>query len=113
MGLISAIIVGFVVFILIQYFAPGLSTLVAVLIAGFIAGMLVEGLLKGLFVGLVISVIGILIVMFFFGGLPGYNGTTTGDIIGSLLGALGIGIIVLSSIAGLAGGALRRSKAGK
>jgi purine-cytosine permease-like protein len=45
MGLISAIIVGFVVFILIQYFAPGLSTLVAVLIAGFIAGMLAEGLL--------------------------------------------------------------------
>jgi len=111
MGLISAIIVGFVVFILIQYFAPGLSTLVAVLIAGFIAGMLVEGLLKGLFVGLVISVIGILIAMFFFGGLPGV--TNTGDTIGSLLGALGIGTIVLSSIAGLVGGALRRYKIGK
>jgi len=111
MGLISAIIAGFVVFILIQYFAPGLSTLVAVLIAGFIAGMLVEGLLKGLFVGLVISVIGILIAMFFFGGLPGV--TNTNDIIGGLLGGIGIATIVISSIAGLAGGYLRRYRIGK
>jgi hypothetical protein len=85
--------------------------LVAVLIAGFIAGMLVEGLLKGLFVGLVISVIGILIVMFFFGGLPGV--TNTNDITGSLLGGIGIATIVISSIAGLAGGYLRRYKIGK
>lgn len=111
MGLISAIIVGFIVFVLVQYFVPGISTLVAVFIAGFIAGMLAEGLLKGLFVGFVISVIGILIVMFFSGGLTG--ATNSNDIIGSLLGLIGIGSIALASIAGLVGGALRRYKFGK
>jgi len=108
MGLISAIIVGFVVFILIQYFAPTVSTLVAIFIAGFIAGMLVEGLLKGLFVGLVIAVIGIFVVMYFFGGIPGYG--NNGDIIGYLMGMLGLGSVILSSIAGLLGGVVRRSK---
>jgi energy-coupling factor transporter transmembrane protein EcfT len=108
MGLISAIVVGFVVFVLVQYFAPGLSMWVAIFVAGLVAGLLAEGILKGLFVGLVISVIGIFIFVYFFGGSG-----TNGDIIGNLLGTLGIGSLVLSSIAGIIGAMLRRSKGGK
>ncbi len=109
MGLVSAIIVGFIVFVLVQYLVPGISMLVAIFIAGFIAGMLAEGILKGLFVGIVISVIGVLIIMFFYGGFS-VSGTNTSDIIGSLLGILGAGVVIISSIAGLAGSALRRYK---
>ena len=105
MGLVSAIIAGFIVFVLVQYFAPGLSIWVAIFVAGLVAGLLAEGILKGLFVGLVIAVIGVFIFVYFFGGSG-----TNGDIIGSLQGMLGIGSVVLSVIAGLAGAVLRRSK---
>jgi hypothetical protein len=110
MGLITSLAVGFVVFLLVHYFAPGLSIWVAVFVAGFAAGILAEGILKGLFVGLVVAVVGVFIVTYFMGGIPGID---TNDIIGSLVGIAGAGIVVLSAVAGIAGSYLRRSRVKK
>jgi len=107
MGLITSLAVGFFVFLLVQYIAPSMSIWVAVFVAGFAAGLFAEGILKGLFVGLVICVLGIFIVSYFYGGIPGLD---SGNLIDSLTGMVGIGLTVLASIAGIAGSKLRTFK---
>jgi hypothetical protein len=113
MGLITALIVGFIVFILVQYLAPGLSIWISIFIAGFVAGLLVEGLLKGLLSGLVIAAIGVLIAMYFFGGIPGLGEININNIIGNLPAMLSAAGVIISSIAGLIGGTVRRYRTKK
>ena len=113
MGLITALIVGFIVFILVQYLAPGLSIWVGIFVAGFVAGLLVEGLLKGLLAGLVIAGIGIFIAMYFLGGIPGLSQINTNNIIGNLPAMLSAVSVIVSSISGLIGGTVRRSRTKK
>lgn len=113
MSLITALIVGLVTFFLVQYFAPGWSIWVAVFVAGFVAGLLVKGLLKGLIAGLVITVIGAFIAMYFLGGIPGLGEINTNNIVGNLPAILSIASIIISSISGLIGGTVKRSRTKK
>jgi hypothetical protein len=107
MGLIKSLVVGFIAFVAVQYFAPNLSIWVAVFVAGLIAGLLAEGIIKGLFVGLVLSVIGIFIAVYFFGGIPGFN---MNDISSNIMSIAGGGVVAISAIAGIVGSAVRNSK---
>ena len=109
MSLLSALAIGLISFIAIQYFIPDISIAVSVFIAGFIAGLLAGGIIKGLFVGLVISVVGIVVVVYFFGGIPGF-GTDIMEIIAAVAGVLLVG---LAAIASIAGAALKRYKFSK
>ena len=112
MGLLLALVIGLIVLIATQYFLTDIGVGVSIFIAGFVAGLLADGILKGLLAGLVLSVVGILITVYFFGGIPGF-GTNFSDIFAALITLAGMILVGLAAIASFAGAALKRYKFSK
>ncbi len=106
----TAIVVGFILMAII-----GWVPIFGALIAGVVCGLIARGAKRGLVAGFVAGVVGLIILSILFALFGAAIGGASGAIFGSLagfgtatiLGILGLSGIILISIGGLIGGALR------